>query len=243
MTRNAAGMPVSPVVAYAVGMTPAATVSGATPARTKNSTAGTPSRSRASARDTLLGLLPAVCGLGVDIRATSCWRIDGMAWFRRGATARRCRRRSGSGRSGPAGWGRAAATASWRRWRAVGGRYSASWRPSPQAAASPARAASAAVTGRAGSRADLTRSNGANAQSGLTGIHRGASRAAAAREPGTPRWPAGQRHPRPRCGPETPASRPPAGAGLAGDLARQRLRLPHHRPGPARPTRPCPRPR
>ena len=50
---NAAGMPVSPVVAYAVGMTPAATVSGATPARTKNSTAGTPSRSRASARDTL----------------------------------------------------------------------------------------------------------------------------------------------------------------------------------------------
>src|SRR6266705_2043077 len=38
-------------------MTPAATVSGATPARMKNSTAGTPSRSRASARDTLPGLL------------------------------------------------------------------------------------------------------------------------------------------------------------------------------------------
>jgi proteasome accessory factor A len=38
------------VVAYAVGITPAATVSGATPARTKNSTAGMPSWSRASAR-------------------------------------------------------------------------------------------------------------------------------------------------------------------------------------------------
>ena len=61
MTRNAAGMPVSPVVAYAVGMTPAATVSGATPARTKNSTAGTPSRSWASARDTLPGLIPVIC--------------------------------------------------------------------------------------------------------------------------------------------------------------------------------------
>ena len=51
-------MLVRPVVAYAVGMTPAATVSGATPARTKNSTAGTPSRSRASARDMLPGLDP-----------------------------------------------------------------------------------------------------------------------------------------------------------------------------------------
>jgi hypothetical protein len=61
MTRNAAGIPVSPVVAYAVGITPAATVSGATPARTKNSTEGTPSRSRASARDTALGLAGAVC--------------------------------------------------------------------------------------------------------------------------------------------------------------------------------------
>ena len=48
-TTNAAGMPVRPVVAYAVGMTPAATVSGATPARTNDSTAGMPSRSRASA--------------------------------------------------------------------------------------------------------------------------------------------------------------------------------------------------
>ena len=60
-SRNAAGMPVRPVVAYAVGITPAATVSGATPARTKNSTAGTPSRSRASARDTPPGLAPATC--------------------------------------------------------------------------------------------------------------------------------------------------------------------------------------
>src|SRR6266566_6060182 len=58
-------MPVSPVVAYAVGMTPAATVSGATPARTKNSTAGTPSRSRASARDTLPGLLAAAWVLDI----------------------------------------------------------------------------------------------------------------------------------------------------------------------------------
>ncbi len=66
MTMNAAGMPVSPVVAYADGITPAATVSGATPARTKNSTAGTPSRSRASAREMLVGLRPAVRVL--DIR-------------------------------------------------------------------------------------------------------------------------------------------------------------------------------
>src|SRR5579871_5482002 len=51
-TTKAAGIPVSPVGAEAVGITPAATVSGATPARTKNSTAGTPSRSRASACDT-----------------------------------------------------------------------------------------------------------------------------------------------------------------------------------------------
>src|SRR5205809_50910 len=65
MTRNAAGMPVSPVVAYADGMTPAATVSGATPASTKNSTAGTPSRSRASARDIALGLV-GTCILGIS---------------------------------------------------------------------------------------------------------------------------------------------------------------------------------
>ena len=55
--RNAAGIPVRPVVWKAVGMTPAATVSGATLARTKDSTAGTPSRSRASARDMPPGLL------------------------------------------------------------------------------------------------------------------------------------------------------------------------------------------
>src|SRR5580704_1612193 len=45
-------MAVNPVVAYAVGITPAATVSGATPASTNDSTAGTPSRSAARARDT-----------------------------------------------------------------------------------------------------------------------------------------------------------------------------------------------
>ena len=64
ITKKAAGMPVNPVVAYAVGMTPAATVSGATPARTKNRTAGTPSRSRARARDTLPGLGAVSC-LGI----------------------------------------------------------------------------------------------------------------------------------------------------------------------------------
>src|SRR5712691_3166384 len=51
MATNAAGMPVRPVVWYAVGMTPAATVSGATPASTKNSTDGMPSRSFASSWD------------------------------------------------------------------------------------------------------------------------------------------------------------------------------------------------
>src|ERR1700735_5520994 len=55
ITRNAAGMPVSPVVAYALGMTPAATVSGATPARMKASMAGRRSRSRASALVIALG--------------------------------------------------------------------------------------------------------------------------------------------------------------------------------------------
>ena len=68
-TPNAAGIPVSPVVANAVGITPAATVSGAMPARTKNSTAGIPSRSRARARDTAPGLaatdVRAACGLGI----------------------------------------------------------------------------------------------------------------------------------------------------------------------------------
>jgi len=69
MTRNAAGMPVNPVVWYAVGMTPAATVSGATPAMTKNSTEGTPRRSRARARDTVLGLgaVAGVLGIGYSL--------------------------------------------------------------------------------------------------------------------------------------------------------------------------------
>src|SRR5712691_9543196 len=60
-TRNAAGMPVSPVVAYALGMTPAATVSGATPARMNASTAGMPSRSRASALDIALAGTRTAC--------------------------------------------------------------------------------------------------------------------------------------------------------------------------------------
>lgn len=64
--RNAAGIPVRPVVRYAVGMTPAATVSGATLAGTKNSTAGTPSRSGARVRGWLLGLLFAACAPGIE---------------------------------------------------------------------------------------------------------------------------------------------------------------------------------
>src|SRR5579863_3751237 len=85
MTMNAAGMPVSPVVAYALGMTPAATVSGATPARMKASTAGMPSRSRASALDIALGGAGAAC---VDMmRLLVEWVVRG---FRCGATERRC---------------------------------------------------------------------------------------------------------------------------------------------------------
>ena len=62
-------MPVSPVIAYAVGITPAATVIGATPARTKASTAGTPSRSRASARDTVLcRLVPPALGTSSSLQ-------------------------------------------------------------------------------------------------------------------------------------------------------------------------------
>src|ERR1039458_10052237 len=100
--RNAAGMLARPVVAYAVGMTPAATVSGATPARTKNSTAGTPSRSRASARDMVLGLLPAICVL--DILWLQGLRRFGIgAAVTRGGRAGRCPLPPGSGRSGPAG--------------------------------------------------------------------------------------------------------------------------------------------
>src|SRR6185437_703352 len=76
MTMNAAGMPVSPVVAYAAGITPAATVSGATPARTKNKTAGTPSLSRASARDTVPALARTCMP---DIKHTSgYWGFEGL---------------------------------------------------------------------------------------------------------------------------------------------------------------------
>ncbi len=51
--RNATGMPVRPVTAYAVGITPAHTVIGAMLAQMNASTDGMPSRSRASARDTV----------------------------------------------------------------------------------------------------------------------------------------------------------------------------------------------
>ena len=84
---------------------PAATVSGATPASTKNSTAGTPSRSRASARDTLPGLVPATCVL--DIQPPGSLSL-GRRSFTCGGKARRCRRWPGSGRSARAGPDRAA---------------------------------------------------------------------------------------------------------------------------------------
>src|SRR6266568_3459049 len=93
-TRNAAGIAVKPVVAYAVGITPAATVSGATPARTKASTAGTPSRSRARARDMALG---AAVGGQHLLRAR---RGDGGAvqapGLRRGRAAGRAGRAAGA---------------------------------------------------------------------------------------------------------------------------------------------------
>src|SRR6266487_6333475 len=79
-TRNAAGIAVSPVVWYAVGMTPAATVSGATPARTKKSTAGRPSRSLASARDTVPGrdLVSGGWGMAVSCEVSLVGCLDAM---------------------------------------------------------------------------------------------------------------------------------------------------------------------
>ena len=193
-------------------MTPAATVSGATPARTKNSTAGTPSRSRARARDTLLGLRPA--GVRSGHRCDS-WVAggDGIGpGLIRGGRAGRCPRRPGSGRSGPAGRDRAGCAASSRRWRALGGRYSDSWWPSPQAAASPAEEPrSGRLPAADGPSADFTRTSGANAQSG---VHRNpplgrARNAARASGSGTPTAPAAGQRPPPRCGPGTAASPAP----------------------------------
>ena len=60
-TPNATGMPVRPVTAYAVGITPAATVIGAIDARMNASTASMPSLSRASARDTVPARAGAAC--------------------------------------------------------------------------------------------------------------------------------------------------------------------------------------
>src|SRR5258708_38402631 len=83
--RNAAGMPVSPVVWYAVGITPAATVSGARPASTKNSAALTPSRSLAKARDRLAGL---VLGSGtLDIRYLQVKVCEAVGYLRWGSSA------------------------------------------------------------------------------------------------------------------------------------------------------------
>src|SRR5258708_816913 len=54
-TSNAAGIAVTPVTAYAVVITPAATVNGAIPDITKPTTARTPKLSRAKAASTRLG--------------------------------------------------------------------------------------------------------------------------------------------------------------------------------------------
>src|SRR6266568_8746202 len=84
-------------------MTPAATVSGATPARTKDSTAGTPSRSRASARDTLPGLLTAAWVLDIMGLLVNKDRAGWDGGFIRDGRAGHHLRRPGSGRSPPAG--------------------------------------------------------------------------------------------------------------------------------------------
>src|SRR5712691_8185382 len=78
--RKATGMPVRPVTAYAVGITPAATVIGAMEVRMKASTDGTPSRSLASA-----------CGIAPGLAA--CGRVLGMIQGSSGVV----------GGSGPAG--------------------------------------------------------------------------------------------------------------------------------------------
>ena len=86
-TRNATGMPVRPVTAYAVGITPAATVIGAIDARMNASTANMPSLSRASARDTVLARAGAAC---MDMKNL---QVAGIGWgVRCGATAPRTRR-------------------------------------------------------------------------------------------------------------------------------------------------------
>jgi hypothetical protein len=54
IAMNANGIPVRPVTAYAVVITPAQTVIGAMEARMNARTDGTPIRSRASARVTVL---------------------------------------------------------------------------------------------------------------------------------------------------------------------------------------------
>src|SRR4249919_3044640 len=59
MMTNANGSPVTPVTAKPVVTTPATTVMGVVALSTKKATAGTPSRSRAKARETLLP--PAAC--------------------------------------------------------------------------------------------------------------------------------------------------------------------------------------
>src|SRR5512142_2817851 len=72
--RKATGMPTRPVRAYAVGITPAATVIGAIDARMNASTASAPSLSRASARDTVLARAGAACMDMKNLLLTG-WRL------------------------------------------------------------------------------------------------------------------------------------------------------------------------
>ena len=104
---------------------------------------------------------------------------------------------------------------------------------SPAATASPVRAAAWALTGRAGSSADRTRSIGAKAQSGLTGTHRpwrpGSS---CGRAPGTLPVPAAGPRPAPRRGP-----------GTAATPGRAEVRAHQLSASAARAASPCPAPR
>src|SRR4051812_33737033 len=90
---NAAGTLVNPVTAYAVVTTPAATVSGATPDITKNTTAGMPSRLLARAAFTALarvGVGGAVLVTGCLLEAKGCKGFLAEMCFRCGESARRC---------------------------------------------------------------------------------------------------------------------------------------------------------
>ena len=227
MTRNAAGMPVNPVVAYAVGMTPAATVSGATPARTKNSTAGTPSRSRARARDTLPGLVPVVCVRDIEC-SPGCWVGMGEgsdAVGEHGAVHGGLGLGDQLPQAGielPDRLLEAAAGAGRQVQRQLVAQPAGGGQPGQDRVLGSQRAGT-------GSSADFTRTSGANAQSGSTGTHRPARQA-------PPRGPG-----------QVPGLFQPAGHVRGGGAGQEQQPVPRPevararwRPGPApaRPTRP-----